>query len=807
MPKRRRHRPSSRQQTRISTDSLQTTLNQANDLLAKGQFQEVIQLLEPLVSLNPRDADFYALLGSAYVKAGNLWYGVDHYEKALSLRKDADLLISAGYAYSSLDLKALALQAFQQARQSGIQQSLISQLKKAIRPLEIEILKFSVQWDVQPERAAEGLRLMEQGQIALHNQDYSRSIHLNRNANRLLGDFPPPQNNLSLALFYQGMPEEAIRIARQVVSRQPKNIHALANLVRFLAWSGKPEAARQYWVQLRPLTPHDHNARMKMVEAAAIMEEDEVVYRLLRDKRKGQGRDPGLTSREQLFLAVSEANTGRKQDAIRRLPGLQEAIPWADEILQALKAGKRGLGWMERFRYFHITELIPEREVEAFFELAIRKDKMPAAKFRREIDRYVARYPQFVRFGKITLLEDQQTRPSISLLKLLGTPQAYAVLREFGLGQVGDSQARMEALFALQEAGQIAENETLRFWQDDKWQDVKIKKYDLIERREPEYSPEVLDLIDSALQDFQKNRTLQAEKKYRRILALEPAAKEAYNNLGTIYARQRKHDQAQEFFQKAIELDPLYVMPRCNLAIYLLDENKVEEAQEMIAPLVDVLQLHPQELGILSYVRARIHAARGGYDQALKTLQIALQVNPDDELVKGYLEQLELLERMKASFSGYMERMHKRDLARRERQQAQLVTPDPSLSEALGIYTKDILTGIARQVIPWGGWSALKKAELHQYLVDYLSDHEGFERVVASLTPEERTAFEYVQENGGTLEWDLFDQEFGNDLDDSPYWNYHEPESVMGRLRSHGLLVEVTVEDNVLVSIPVELRA
>jgi hypothetical protein len=74
------------------------------------------------------------------------------------------------------------------------------------------------------------------------------------------------------------------------------------------------------------------------------------------------------------------------------------------------------------------------------------------------------------------------------------------------------------------------------------------------------------------------------------------------------------------------------------------------------------------------------------------------------------------------------------------------------------------------------------------------------------LTDEERTAFEHVQANRGTLAWDLFDQNFDNDLDESPHWQYHEPQSVMGRLRAHGLLVEVKVEGKLLVSIPVELR-
>jgi hypothetical protein len=39
------------------------------------------------------------------------------------------------------------------------------------------------------------------------------------------------------------------------------------------------------------------------------------------------------------------------------------------------------------------------------------------------------------------------------------------------------------------------------------------------------------------------------------------------------------------------------------------------------------------------------------------------------------------------------------------------------------------------------------------------------ERVQFDISDEERTPFVHVQANGGTLAWDLFDQDFGNDLD------------------------------------------
>jgi len=805
MPKHNKNQPSTHRGSAVPSSSLQAAIAQAETFLAQERFQEALNVLKPLVARHPRVANLHALLGRAYVKAGELWNGVAQYEKALSLQRDANLLVSLGTLYLDLDLKVLALQTFRQALRSGAKGSLKDELAESIQSLENEILGVSFLLGLPPDKVAKGLRFLEEGQIALYNHDYARSIHLNRRSTRLLGDFPPPYNNLSLALFFRGKSEEAIHTARQVAERYPDNIQALSNLVRFLAWTGKTEEARRFWEQLKPLAPHELSTRMKKVEAAAIMGEDEEVYRLLQEMdEEGEG-DQEFTRREQLYLAIAEANTGRRA-AKRRLKALQETIPWAEQILEALEGGQRGLGWAERYPYFHASELLPEKEMQTFVDLLGRGDKMPAAQYRREVARYAARFPQLVLVGKKTLWEDQQTEAAIALLMTLGTSDAYTVLREFGFSQAGDEEARMQALFALLEAGQIPADEPVRFWQDGEWRDIQLRKYEIIEKRNLEYPQQVIDLLNQAILAFNANRLGKAEKLYKRILALEPRAKEAYNNLGSIFARQDKHEQAQAMYQKAIELDPLYVLPRCNLAIYLLGNEKIEEAQAMVAPLVDVTQLHPQEAAFLSYIHARINIENEEYDRARNALEMALQVYPDYKLARDLLESLEDMEYMQKRWAQWQERQHKRDLAKRERQRDQLTTPDPTLAEALGIYTKDILTAIARRVIPWGGWSSLRKADLHQYLVAYLQEPASIVRLLDLLAPEEKAAFERVRGNGGTLAWEVFDQEFGNDMDESPYWQYHEPETVMGRLRAHGLLVEVKVEGELLVSIPVELR-
>ena len=91
-------------------------------------------------------------------------------------------------------------------------------------------------------------------------------------------------------------------------------------------------------------------------------------------------------------------------------------------------------------------------------------------------------------------------------------------------------------------------------------------------------------------------------------------------------------------------------------------------------------------------------------------------------------------------------------------------------------------------------------------IVTELCDLDNLERIASDLNEDERAALRQVLAQGGAMPWQDFDAAYGNDLDESAYWQWHVPETVMGRLRARGLLVETTVDDTLLVAIPSELR-
>mgnify|MGYP006289973923 CR=1 FL=1 len=550
-----RRRRQARAQERKKIDS---ALQRAEGLIDQGRARRAIELLGPLVEAHPRVPQLHHAMGTALANAGDVWEALTEYEQAQELsREDAFWLPIATFALQ-LGLHYHALRAFRQLLNTEEGESMAGEIRETISGLEQDLAQAARQLDLPMRRVERGMELLEQGQRALHRGDFQAAADVNRRAVKQLGDWPPPHNNLAMALFFNGQFEEAMAQVRQVLSLDPQNVQALSNGVRHLVWHGQESEARELWTRLETLTPRSAEERLKIAEASASLEEDEAVYRVLEPLGESSAAEPlppGLAPRALFFLAVAEANTGRRKEARRRFQGLATFDPRAEVFLLALEEGKPGPGWTHRFPYFYIEELVPRREIEALIELMQRQEEISPQPFRRQVERFITRFPQIVRVAERVIWEEQNPEAGIELLALLDTPAAYQVLRRFGLGQVGEDQERMQALGALAQAGQIPRDETLRVWLDGEWQETQIRGYEISDEGFA-YPQEVANLLDDGLAALKAEDAEQAEMLFHRALALEPRAKEAYNNLGTIYHRRQEHERARAMFRKAVEIDP-----------------------------------------------------------------------------------------------------------------------------------------------------------------------------------------------------------------------------------------------------------
>jgi len=807
--KKRKSRFSFRRKPKASPQLLQD-LKRADQFIEMDEVEKAIDLLKPYAEQGKQIPDLHISLGAAYAEVGDVLSAIEQLEIARSMRKDAELIAMLGALYGMANFFALALDAYRQAEKRGADLDIQFSIKEDMALWEEDIRAVADNLGISFSRAHKGLILIDRAQLAINQNNFAESIHLSQEAQRYLGDFPPALNNRSLAYFYHGEPQKAIKLARQMLDKHPNNLHAMGNLIRFLVWTGGDEGekeAHELWERLQEHQPYDERSILKKAEAAAIMQADQTVYDLINSNianLKETLTDVALFAR---FLAVAAANLGKTDDARKWFHKIEDVYP-ADMYLKSLNQNKPGLGLSNRYPYFGILELIPRPILLEFFDLIDQEETLAPTTFRQQVNTYLQHFPQLLLVGKKMLWELEAVDEAITLLSILATPQAYAILQDFALGKKGDEDDRLYALQELAKAEIIPQGETIRFWSGGEWKLLQIRSI-YFDPEKIEYAPEVVARLKLGYEAMEEEDREQAEIHFKSVIEIDPNVKEAYNNLAAIQLERGNEEETKKLLQKAIAIAPTYIYPRCNLARLFLRENKIKEAEAILEPIIDLPDYHPHEFATLAEVQARIHIAKNEFTQAKQRLEAALRVEPSFESARDMLAELEKLDSMGLGLEiieKLNQRLETENLRYRQRQQRKLKNPHPTLAEALSIYSKDQLKAMARHIAPEGGWSARRKQELLDLLIDRLQHPDTQHRLFAALTPQEQKAFAAVQAHGGMMLWDEFDKTFGNDMKESPYWNFHQPQSTMGKLRIRGLLVEAKDGDKLVITIPVELR-
>ncbi len=87
-----------------------------------------------------------------------------------------------------------------------------------------------------------------------------------------------------------------------------------------------------------------------------------------------------------------------------------------------------------------------------------------------------------------------------------------------------------------------------------------------------------------------QGKYIEAESALEKALEYYPAYADAYNALGVVSHRQKKNQQAIEYYVLAIETDPHHVKARTNLALVFHEQRHDEKA---LRQLEKVLEIHP----------------------------------------------------------------------------------------------------------------------------------------------------------------------------------------------------------------------
>lgn len=126
-----------------------------------------------------------------------------------------------------------------------------------------------------------------------------------------------------------------------------------------------------------------------------------------------------------------------------------------------------------------------------------------------------------------------------------------------------------------------------------------------------------------------------ALKKFEDVQALRPQSPIPANNIACIYGLQDLPEKAEEWYRKALALNPSYTNARINLAKQYIGQNRIKEAEQ---ELVITLERDPGSLEALLILGSLYHVQKKT-NRAIELGERALRLSPSSPAVYQYLKE------------------------------------------------------------------------------------------------------------------------------------------------------------------------
>jgi tetratricopeptide (TPR) repeat protein len=147
-----------------------------------------------------------------------------------------------------------------------------------------------------------------------------------------------------------------------------------------------------------------------------------------------------------------------------------------------------------------------------------------------------------------------------------------------------------------------------------------------------------MELIKEALDRQTAGELNDAIRLYKESIALFPTA-DAHTYLGWTYSFQGKINEAIAECEIAIHLDPEFGNPYNDIGVYLMQQQKVDEAIPWLEKAKQAKRYEPRHFPYLNL--GRVYLTKGMIQKALEEFRGALERNPNDSELTELIEQLE----------------------------------------------------------------------------------------------------------------------------------------------------------------------
>jgi tetratricopeptide (TPR) repeat protein len=146
-----------------------------------------------------------------------------------------------------------------------------------------------------------------------------------------------------------------------------------------------------------------------------------------------------------------------------------------------------------------------------------------------------------------------------------------------------------------------------------------------------------LELIGEAMQHQMARNFDEAIRLYKQSIALYPTA-DAHTYLGWAYSFQGRLNEAIAECETAIELDPEFGNPYNDIGVYLMQQQRLDDAIPWLERAKLATRYEPRHFPYINL--GRIYLTKSMIQKALEEFAAALAINPDDDELCQLIEEL-----------------------------------------------------------------------------------------------------------------------------------------------------------------------
>jgi Tfp pilus assembly protein PilF len=147
-----------------------------------------------------------------------------------------------------------------------------------------------------------------------------------------------------------------------------------------------------------------------------------------------------------------------------------------------------------------------------------------------------------------------------------------------------------------------------------------------------------LELIEKAMQHQMAQEFEDAIRLYKESIALFPTA-DAHTYLGWAYSFVGRLNEAIAQCEIAIQLDPEFGNPYNDIGVYLMQQQRFDEAIPWLEQAKSATRYEPRHFPFINL--GRIYLTKGMIQKALEEFGGALKINPDDSELTQLVEELQ----------------------------------------------------------------------------------------------------------------------------------------------------------------------